>query len=79
MEIRPFYDPRTSTLTYVVYDPQTKDAAVIDPVLDYAPARSAVFTDSADAVLAFVRDEGLRLQAVLETTPTPITSRAPST
>ena len=35
MIIEPFFDPRTSTLTYVVFDRLTRDALVIDPVLDY--------------------------------------------
>ncbi|MCA9542992.1 MAG: MBL fold metallo-hydrolase [Myxococcales bacterium] len=67
MEIKPFFDPRTFTLTYVVYDAQTRDAVVIDPVLDYEPVGSKVFTESADEVLAFVQAEGLDLKYVLET------------
>ncbi len=67
MDIKPFYDPRTSTVTYVVYDAQTKDAVVIDPVLDYNPVGSTVFTESADEVIDFVQANGLRLGYVLET------------
>ena len=37
IHVEPLYDPRTSTLTYVVYDPETRDAVAIDPVLDYDP------------------------------------------
>jgi hypothetical protein len=44
MEIKHFFDPRTYTLTYVVYDLASKDAVVIDPVLDYEPASSKVWT-----------------------------------
>src|SRR5690606_9396591 len=40
MDIEAFYDEATSTLTYVVYDPASRDAVVIDPVLDYDPAGS---------------------------------------
>jgi glyoxylase-like metal-dependent hydrolase (beta-lactamase superfamily II) len=67
MKIEPFYDERTSTMTYVVYDPATHDAVVIDPVLDYEPAGSAVSYESVDDVTAFVRSEGLRVHFVLET------------
>ncbi len=66
-EIRAFYDARTSTLTYVVWDRDTLDAVVIDPVLDYDPNASKTWTESVDEVTAFVRSEGLRLRYVLET------------
>lgn len=66
-EIKPFYDPRTYTLTYVVWDPTTLDAVVIDPVLDYDPNASKTWTESVDAVTQFVREEGLKLRFVLET------------
>lgn len=66
-QIKAFYDPRTYTLTYVVWDPGTKDAVVIDPVLDYDPGASKTWTESVDAVSAFLKDEGLQLRYVLET------------
>lgn len=66
-EIEAFYDDRTSTLTYVVYDPETRDAVVVDPVLDYEPAASKVWTESVDRVLAFLRSNELKLHFVLET------------
>ena len=37
IHVEPFYDPRTFTLTFVVHDPASKDAVVIDPVLDFDP------------------------------------------
>lgn len=67
MIVESFYDSRTSTMTYVVFDPQTRDAVVIDPVLDYEPAGSTVWTESVEQVLAFVEREGLKLHYVLET------------
>ena len=67
MKIKPFYDPRTSTLTYVVWDPESREAVVIDPVLDYEPGASKTSTESVDAVSAFVHDERLTLRYVLET------------
>jgi len=67
MQIRHFYDPATFTLTYLVHDPKTKDAVVIDPVLDYDPLASQTRTESVDAVSKIIRDEGLALRAILET------------
>jgi glyoxylase-like metal-dependent hydrolase (beta-lactamase superfamily II) len=66
-EVKAFFDPRTSTLTYVVWDAATLDAVVIDPVLDYSPIGSYTWTESVDAVSAFVREKGLCLHHVLET------------
>lgn len=67
MQIKAFFDPRTSTLTYVVHDAVTGDAVVIDPVLDYDPKASRTWTESADAVIAFVRENNLKLHYILET------------
>ena len=65
--IEAFYDARTFTLTYVVYDAATRDAVIIDPVLDYEPIGSYTFTESLDAVLRFVTDKGLKVHWSLET------------
>lgn len=67
MQIRAFHDPRTSTLTYVVFDPRTRDAVVIDPVLDYEPIGSRTFTESLDAIFDFVREHRLHVHWSLET------------
>lgn len=67
MEIRHFYDPRTYTLTFVVFDPKTKDAVVIDPVLDYDPLAALTFTESVEQVAGFIQQQGLKLRWVLET------------
>lgn len=67
MQIETFYDPRTATMTYAVYDARTKDAVIIDPVLDYEPAGSKVWTESSDVVVARVQELGLRVHYVLET------------
>jgi glyoxylase-like metal-dependent hydrolase (beta-lactamase superfamily II) len=66
-EIKAFFDQRTQTLSYAVFDPETRDAVVIDPVLDYEPVGSFTFTESVDAVSAFLRQRELRLHFVLET------------
>lgn len=67
MEIEAFFDERTSTLSYVVHDPGSRDAVVIDPVLDYDPAASATSYESVNRVTRFLRERGLRLHYVLET------------
>lgn len=67
MKIETFYDPATYTLTYVVFDPTSRDAVVIDPVLDYDPLSSSTSTKSIEAVEAFLKKESLRLHYVLET------------
>lgn len=65
--VEAFFDARTFTLTYVVFDPQTRDAVIIDPVLDYEPVGSKVFEESARQVLDFVKKNDLRVHAILET------------
>jgi glyoxylase-like metal-dependent hydrolase (beta-lactamase superfamily II) len=67
MEIKGFYDARTNTVTYVVFDSQTRDAVLVDPVLDYEPAASKVWTESFDLVTGFLKDQQLKLHYILET------------
>ena len=67
MQIHHFFDPATFTLTYLVWDPQTKDAVVIDPVLDYDPVASQTSCASVDQLAAKIEALGLRLRWVLET------------
>jgi glyoxylase-like metal-dependent hydrolase (beta-lactamase superfamily II) len=67
MEIKTFYDDRTFTLTYVVWDEETRDAVIIDPVLDYEPKASKTWTESVDEVIDFVKGNELNLHYVLET------------
>jgi glyoxylase-like metal-dependent hydrolase (beta-lactamase superfamily II) len=67
MQIQAFYDEQTSTLTYVVFDPVSHDAVVIDPVLDYDPAGSIVSHTSVDRVIAFLNEQQLELRMILET------------
>jgi len=69
MQIHHLYDPATQTLTYVVFDEDSRDAVVIDPVLDYDPAAAQTSTASADRVIAFVRERGLTVHWSLETHP----------
>jgi len=67
VNIKTFFDPRTSTLTYLVWDGETRDAVVIDPVLDFDPASGRVWTESADGVADFARSAGLHVHYSLET------------
>lgn len=67
MNIEHFYDIRTNTLTWLVSDPATHDAVVIDPVLDYDPTGSKISTDSVDRLSAAIEARGLKLHWVLET------------
>jgi glyoxylase-like metal-dependent hydrolase (beta-lactamase superfamily II) len=67
MNIETFFDPATFTLTYVVFDPKTRDAVVIDPVLDYDVLSSQTSTASVARVEAFVTQKELKLHYVLET------------
>jgi glyoxylase-like metal-dependent hydrolase (beta-lactamase superfamily II) len=66
-QVQAFCDPATSTVTYLVSDPESRQAAIIDPVLDFDAASGTVSTTSADAVLAAVHGQGLHLAMVLET------------
>jgi glyoxylase-like metal-dependent hydrolase (beta-lactamase superfamily II) len=65
--IHAFFDEATNTLTYVVREPQGRACAIIDSVLDFDYASGRTDTRSADAVVEFVRKEGLDLQWILET------------
>lgn len=66
-EVKAFFDARTFTVTFVAWDAATRDAVVIDPVLDYEPVGSYTWTESVDAVTEFVRQQGLRVHWALET------------
>lgn len=65
--IQAFFDPATSTYSYVVSDPATAQCAIIDSVLDYDAAAGRTDTASADRLIAYVREQGLHVQWLLET------------
>ena len=65
--IQPFFDPKTWTVSYVVADAATKQAAVIDSVLDYDFKSGHTDTQSADAVLGYLQANGMTVQWILET------------
>jgi len=66
-EIRAFFHNTSSTYSYVVSDPASRHAAVIDPVLDYDAAAGRTDTASAQAIVSYVRSAGLQLDWILET------------
>lgn len=66
-EIQGFYDPATSTVSYVVYEAQGSACAIIDPVLDYDGAAGRISTKNADSIAAFVEAHHLKVQWLLET------------
>ena len=65
--VKAFFDPATWTLTYVVWDPSSKDAVIIDPVLDFDPLAVSTNDRSSTEVAAFIDAEGLKPRLVLET------------
>jgi glyoxylase-like metal-dependent hydrolase (beta-lactamase superfamily II) len=65
--ITPFHDSATGTFTYLVSDPASKHAAIVDPVLDFDARSGRTATRSADAVLAALRERGETLEWILET------------
>jgi glyoxylase-like metal-dependent hydrolase (beta-lactamase superfamily II) len=65
--IRAFFDEATNTFSYLVADPATRRAAIIDPVLDYDPKSGEVDIRSVEAVLAAAREAGLTIEWSLET------------
>lgn len=65
--VTPFFDEATNTATYVVADPESKQCAVIDSVLDYDAASGRTSTESADKVVSHIQSEELTLTRILET------------
>jgi glyoxylase-like metal-dependent hydrolase (beta-lactamase superfamily II) len=65
--IQPFFDPATGTVSYVLADHAGGSAAVIDPVLDFDFKSGSTATRSADAVMAYLREQRLKVEWILET------------
>ena len=65
--VHAFFDEATNTATYVVREADGSACAVIDSVLDFDYASGRTETRSADAVIAFIKAQGLRLEWILET------------
>lgn len=67
MEIKTFFDQETYTLTYVVYLAETRDAVIIDPVLDFDAAAVKTSTKSIAKLVDFITIERLKVHYILET------------
>ncbi len=68
-KVEGFFDRRTWSVQYVVSDPATGKCAIIDPVLDFDERAGATATINADAILDYVRDNGLTVEWILDTHP----------
>lgn len=66
-EITCFFDDKTNSASYVVHDPETRQAAIIDPVLDYDPVSGRTSTTSVEEIAAYVEKTGLTVDWILET------------
>ena len=62
-----WFDEATNTITYVVWDPATRHAAIIDPVLDYDHRSGRASHRAADTLLGFIADQDLKVHWILET------------
>lgn len=65
--IHNIFEPNTCTWQYIVADPSTKVAVIIDPVLDYDPSSNRLSSDHADALLSVVNENGFKVERILET------------
>jgi glyoxylase-like metal-dependent hydrolase (beta-lactamase superfamily II) len=65
-KVKAFFDPQTNTISYVVRDPNGHAAAIIDSVLDFDYASGTTQTSSADKIIAYVKDQTLDIQWLLE-------------
>lgn len=68
-QVKGFFDKRTWSVQYVVSDPVTRKCAIIDPVLDFDEKSGATATINADAILDYIRDNGLTVEWILDTHP----------
>ena len=66
-EVKAFFDEATFTVSYVVRDPNSESAAVIDSVLDYDSKSGRTDTRSADKIIAYVKGNNLKVEWLLET------------
>jgi len=66
-EVMSFFHEPTNTVSHVVWDPTTRSCCVIDSVLDFDAASGRAKTDSADGLIAFIQNQGLEVEWILET------------
>jgi glyoxylase-like metal-dependent hydrolase (beta-lactamase superfamily II) len=66
-EVKGFFDEATNTISYVVKDPATASCAIIDSVMDIDYAAGRITYDHADQLIAYVQENGLKLEWIIET------------
>jgi len=66
-EVKAFFDEATNTISYVVKDPASNACAIVDSVMDIDYAAGRITYDHADAMIAYVKEKGLRLEWIIET------------
>ena len=66
-EVTAFFDEPTNTISYVVRDPGSNGCAVIDSVMDIDYAAGRISYESADAIIAFIQKNALKLEWLIET------------
>ena len=62
-----FFDEASNTISYVVQDPKSEACAVLDPVMEFDQARGALTFEGADRLIAFIREQALTLEWIIET------------
>ncbi|KAJ5951155.1 uncharacterized protein N7479_009568 [Penicillium vulpinum] len=65
--IHDVFEPTSGTWQYLIVDPSTSKAAIIDPVLNYDPVTQAVTTQTADSLLSLIKEKGYTIDKILET------------
>ncbi|MGC6248946.1 MBL fold metallo-hydrolase [Bisgaard Taxon 45] len=66
-QVKAFFDEPTNTYSYVVHDTDTRACAIIDSVLDFDYAAGKISTNSADTIIAYIQQQQLTLEWILET------------
>src|SRR6185437_6464957 len=68
-DVAGFYDRDTGSIQYVVSCPRSKKAAIVDAVWNFDPKNARTSTRSTDEILAYVKEQGLSVDWVLDTHP----------
>ncbi|KAJ1323521.1 hypothetical protein MN608_10765 [Microdochium nivale] len=72
-EVIEVFEPATATWQYIVADPASRSAVIIDSVLDFNPATATISTKSADALLSTIDDRGFKIDIFSRPMPMPTT------
>ena len=66
-DVKAFFDPATNTISYVVKDPNSQSCAIVDSVMDIDYAAGRITYDNADEIIAYVEEQGLKVEWLIET------------